>query len=453
LDTFSIAVDQLLDEQAPEPEEQDRPARSFKRHARTGKSVLLYDYGMFLYIAQRLAEHFDDVYYFHPWEGSLPVPVMDHLGSGVPGVTKVSSFWDTLNQYKPDLVVFPDVGHSDLQEDLRSRGFNVFGTSKGEVLEFDRSMLRRVLKQVGLPVPPYKVVVGIDALRKELERSTDKYIKISKYRGVCETFYHKNYKHSKAQLNKMAHTLGVLDKSVEFIVEDPLESSVEIGCEWFFTKTGYLPRGMYGYEIKNSAYCGLVCDLDEVPKALKVVMDKFLPVYHHYLVRGALSIELRVSKDGSKRYFIDPCMRFGSPPGEVLSEAYLNMGPLMMAVAEGEELEPRPRATYWAQLVLKARETVTDPLPLDFPPDLTRNLKFRNLACLDHQYYYLPLPGEQETIVGGAVGWGPLIKSAQAMALNAAEKLDSGDEVYWDLDAFEKADEQIKQGEKVGIPF
>ena len=414
------------------------------------KKVLVFDHGLFPFIAVRLAEDFGTTYYFKEWETGAPTPDDAFVGTGLPNITRVDSFFDVLMKEKPDLIVFPDVGHGDLQEYLREQGFKVFGTGKSEILEDDRVFLRKVLEKLKLPVSSYKVINGgIEELWKELEKEKNKYVKISLYRGVMETFFYENAKRSKSELDYLAYKLGILDKEMEFLIEDPIDSIVEVGAEWFFTDQGYLPAGMYGYEIKNKGYCGKIVSYGKLPGPLKVITDKFLPVYKKYKVRGALSIEARVTKD-QKSYFIDPCMRFGSPPGEVLSEAYENMSEIMTSVADGKSVLPKQRYDYAAQVMLQVREPLKTQLALNIPEKYVKSLKFRNLCRIKGQYYHLPQ--DEETVIGAAIGFGKNIKEAQDKAMEAASQMEDH-AVYFDKDVFLKADEQIKKGRRVGVEF
>lgn len=411
------------------------------------KKVVVIDHGLFPFMAQRLGESYD-AYYFKEWETGAPNPDGAFIGYGLPKVTRIDSIFDFLRLDKPDLVVFPDVGHGDWQECLKAQGHKVFGTAKGEILEDDRAFLRKLLEKLGLPVAPYKIINGgIDELRKELEKEKKKYVKISLYRGVAETFFYEDYKKSKGELDYLAHKLGVLDKEVEFIIEDPIESMVEVGAEWFFTDDGFLPKGMFGYEIKNKGYCGKIVSYDDLPKPLKVITDKFMPVYKKYNVRGALSTEVRITKD-KKSYFIDPCMRFGSPPGEVLSEAYENMADIMLSVAEGKALMPKERFRYAAQVMLQTREALKGQLVLDIPERYSKSLKFRNLCRIKGQYYHLP--SDEETVIGAAIGFGKSVEEAQYRALDAAKQMEDS-MIYYDKDVFLKTDEQLKKAELVGM--
>jgi hypothetical protein len=410
------------------------------------KKVLIHDNGLFPYLAPRLSEDFGEVFYHTECGGASPTPDKSHIGFGLENITRVDSFEECLMEDKPDLIVFPDVGDGDKQVFLRSVGYRVFGSGKGEILEQDRVFLRKCLSKLGLPVAPYKVVTnGIDSLRDELAKAKNKFVKISYYRGIGETFKHDDYdKKSKFEINRIANVCGALDSEVEFVIEDPIESDAEFGAEWFFADDGFLPVGMFGPEVKNKGYCGKVCDYKDLPKPLKLIMEKFTPLFKKYKVRGALSTEVRITKDG-KPYFIDPCMRFGSPPGEVLSEAYENMAEIMWNVAEGKSVTPKPKAKYWAQIMLQCREAATYTMPINFDPKMARNLKFRYLCKIKNQHYYLPQAGE--TIIGAAIGWGETLKIAQNMAIRAAESVEAGD-VFWDKDVFDMADEQIKKGEK-----
>ena len=166
------------------------------------KIVRIYGYGLFeCFMALRLKESFGRVELFVPWKGSYPTPIKTLIGEGLSGVVKVDNFFRDIN--KVDLFCFFDVGDGDIQDYLRSNGKRVFGTGKGDALEYDRVGFKKVLEKVGLPVAPYKVVKGIIELRKELEKDENngRWVKVSTFRGICETFQSKGIKYSQPKLD------------------------------------------------------------------------------------------------------------------------------------------------------------------------------------------------------------------------------------------------------------
>ena len=414
------------------------------------KKFLFKDHGLFLCVAQKVAREQGEAFY-HPanWENGSPTPNKDHVGYGVPGITLIDTFEDFIMEEKPDLLVFPDVGYGGEQERERRLGNKVFGTGRGEVLEDDRVFFRKILEKKKLPFAKYEVInTGIDDLRDKLKKLKDKWIKISMYRGIGETFYHKEYDNNTKQY--LAHyetTVGALDKEVDFIIQDPIPAYVKnIGIECFVTDTGYLETVLYGLENKNSAYLGKAVKYSDLPKPLRQVSDAFLPVYKKYNVRGALSMEGHVCEK-NLFFFDDPCMRFGSPPGEGICEVYSNLSDIMMNIADGKTIKAEISMPYVAEVMLQIREPGTGQLKIEFPPSQSDNVKIRNLCRIGGQYVHLM--EDKEPIIGATVGRGKSYKEAQEQALDIAKKV-KGNGVYFDPDGFEDINEQLKRMNKLG---
>ena len=68
---------------------------------------------------------------------------------------------------------------------------------------------------------------------------------------------------------------------------------------------------------------------------------------------------------------------------------------------------------------------------------------------INKRRHFLPIAGE--TIAGAACGWSDDPQEARDIAMKAAKSVKDG--VYFDLDVFDTADKQIKNGKKVGIPW
>ena len=100
------------------------------------KTVRIYGYGLFeCFMALRLKRDFRKVELFIPWKASYPTPLKTQIGEGLPGVTKITNFFDGIGDV--DLFCFFDVGDGNLQNYLRSKGKRVFGSGKAEELEYD----------------------------------------------------------------------------------------------------------------------------------------------------------------------------------------------------------------------------------------------------------------------------------------------------------------------------
>lgn len=416
------------------------------------EKCLVRDHGLFLCVAQRLAKDFGDVGYFTDWENGAPTPSMDHVGEGLPGITRVNTWEDYIEEERPSLIVFPDVGHGSMQRRERNLGNTVFGTGRGEVLEDDRIFFRKILEKKGLPVAPYDTAFSIDDLREKLKKVKDKYVKISLYRGIGETFHHKSYEYpeTKTTLAEWEKELGILDKEVDFIIEDPIKAFVEnIAIEWFFTKEGPLNRGLIGIENKNSFYLGKSIEYKDIPGSIKTVSDAFVPVFRKYDVRGAVSLEGHITED-NKFYYDDPCMRFGRPPVGSIVNSYKNFTPIAKSVAEGKLIDAEMLSKYVIEVMLQVREPGKGQIPIEFPEKYADNVIIANLCKIDGRYIHLAQ--DKEPIIGSVVATGNSIYDARDEALEIAAKV-KGPGVYFDKDGFDMIEETIKKAKRIGINF
>jgi hypothetical protein len=408
------------------------------------KTVLVRDHGLFHCLAERMARDFKEVFYFRPWEESFPLPDKYIVGQGIPGLTRVDNFEDY--QDKVDLICFFDIYSGALQEKLRKDGHRVFGTGKGEILELDRIKFREILKREGLPVIKHKVITGLDALREHLKPLKDKWIKFSKFRGIKETFHFKDYFHSRYMLDEIAVKAGVYQDLMRFIVEDPLKG-VEAAADWFVVDGKHLSAGMWGYENKDSGYIGKASTFEGLPEPIMDVCLGLEDVMGEYDVRGMVSLETRIAQDGDP-YCIDPCMRGPSPPAELMCEMYENFSEIVWGVAGGEEIEPKMKAKYGAEVLLKsdlAREAV---MAVSLKEEDREFLKFRNLCRIDGQYYHIP--GDKETLIGAAIGMGDTLEEAQGNALEMCEKVQAED-VFWNKAVFDELDDTLDKAKKIGL--
>jgi hypothetical protein len=406
------------------------------------KKAFVYDYGVFMPIAMRLAEDFGEVFYFVPWKGTYCTRDRFTIGEGVPGLTRVDSFEDYIDQ--ADVFVFPDVGDGDKQVMLRGLGKRVFGTGYAELLEQDRMLFKGVLKKQKLPVGPYKTFKGTDALSDFLRKEPGTcYIKVSTFRGNCETARFDTYLAFIPTLDRWAKSLGAYRFQMEFIVDFPIEGQ-EGGSDFFLSNGEYLPIGTYGYEVKDHGYISKAMKMTDMPDAITYVNDRMAPVYREYGICGAASSEERITKE-LVPYFTDMCARFGSPPAELICRLYKNFSQIVWAVSGGEMITPEPVAEYAAEVMISCEAARDGWVPLDYPEKLRKNVLLRNLCCLDGQFFHIPQ--DSCTSLGAAVGYGKTREAAQEQALKFAGEFGHD----FDFAVFDKVAEYLEEAKEYGL--
>ncbi|HUD83436.1 MAG TPA: hypothetical protein VMQ67_08025 [Candidatus Saccharimonadales bacterium] len=306
-------------------------------------TALVFDNGLFLPVAQRLAKTFKRVLYQTPWEKGFST-LNDHIvGDGFENVELCEDFWKVKKDV--DCWCFPDIQHAGLQLELESQGFPVWGSRNGDSIELNRVKFHRILREVGLPAPEFKMVYGLASLREHLSDKTDKYIKISKYRGTMETWHWRDKTLDSGRLDALAVKLGPFQNHMPFLVVDPIDCVVEVGGDTFCVDGQWPSLMLHGDEEKDRCYFGAVTPFDEMPDELKAIIEAFSPVLKKERYRNQFSMETR---DGR---FIDPTMR-GGLPSTASQLSASNFPEIVWAGANGELIEPDYPHPFTAEAIL-----------------------------------------------------------------------------------------------------
>jgi hypothetical protein len=411
------------------------------------KVVRIHGYGTFeIFLAHRMADEFKRVELFVPWVKSCPTPDLQWIGKGIPGVDRILSFEE--GQDEVDLFCFFDVCDGDKVDALRARGKKVFGTGrKEERLEVDRKFFKRTLAERGLPFAKYRVVKGIDSLTPILKKEKDLWVKLDvNSRGLMETFHHSDWKTSVSRIDKLAHDLGGLRDTEEFMIEEPIEAVAEPGSDTLHVNGEFIESGLVGFEDKDTGYVGRVMPIDEFPAPLKLVNDAMLLIYKKFGIRSAISAEVRITKAG-KPYYIDACQRMGNPPAASISVIYKNLPQLIWSIAGGEKIRPEFTGKYVAEVTVNAEDAKTEWVPLGIKDEDLESVKLHRSCKIGAQYFSIPFG---DMAVAQAVGVGKTREEAEMEALEASDKFQCPGKMY-DKTTFEKIDESIKKAAQYGF--
>ena len=355
------------------------------------KIATVYDYGLFVELAVKLAPFFKKVNYYCPWKSSFPQSGLAMIGDGIKGVNRIQNFYDVKEE--TSIFIFPDVYDGDLQLDLESQGYPVWGSRKGEEMELDRVAMMKWMQKNGLDVAPYEVVTGINELRKYLKTQDNVWVKVSAFRGDFESFHHeifyKNYNLSTPKLDELEYKLGAKKYKEEFVVVQSIDDCVEIGYDGYTIDGKFPTKGICGIEIKDLGYIGKFMEYSAMAKEITHFNDVVSPLLKNYGYRGFFSTELRVTRDG-KAYMIDACCRQGSPPGELYQNQYVNLAEIIWAGANGECIDPISAGTYGAEVMLHSQWADKNWLTVGFPEKIRDNVKFRNLTVINDDYWIVP---------------------------------------------------------------
>lgn len=278
-----------------------------------------------------------------------------------------------------------------------------------------------------------------------LQTDSGLWVKLSWFRGDGETFEHQGPVLSRDILNEIEMKLGPYGSLAEFVVETPIADDdgpcVEIGFDTFCADGAFPQAGLFGYEVKDSAFVASTAHLSD---RLRRTQQKLRPALKAFNYRGAFSSETRENSDGT--YFIDATCRFGSPPSELQSKMIINLGDILWGYANGEVVEPEFAARYGAQIVLRSETFAERPIAVQIDrPDRTAIHGHCNIDGVDWA-----VSMNEIAELGAALGLGDTMEEAIAEATEVAKSI-KGTGINYDSGALTKALETVHEGEQLGI--
>ena len=412
------------------------------------KTVCVADKGAFQHVAVKLSKSFGRVLYWLQGEPPFPESPRAMIGTGYKNMERITCPWPYKDEI--DLWVFPDVYNAGIAESLREEGRRVFSAGRAEELELDRLLLKEILKEVGLPVGPYKVIKGVDNLREYLQDKKDLYIKLSYFRGDFETFHHEDIALTDFWLDDLQHRLGIRKDEIEFIVESPIESACEVGRDDWNVYGRFPKYGGIGYEIKDQGIIEKV--FSEMPPIITHIDEKMRPIFEDYEYRGPYSNELRITKNG-EAYLTDMTSRCGSPPSEGQTVLYTDesYGRAFWDVAEGRIPQLEPVGECMAEIILRSPYHEKNQLPIKFPPELEPYVLLKNVAK-KKDGFFVCIPNGNGSFFGAVAGTGKTAESAIEKVQEYLDQIKTIDLEY-DSHFMEEAMEVMSAGEKFGIHF
>lgn len=378
---------------------------------------LVVDNGQFIPVARRLGEQVEKCYYWSPADRSLPVIQEAMMGDGFDEIERIESIWDVMEEV--DFFVFPDIGHASLQKYLVSLGKPVWGARGGDVLETNRGLFLKTLKDVGLEVPDHSIIKGLTNLRLFLRDKEDKYIKISKWRGNFETFHWVDWGSTESELDNLAVEFGPAKEMITFYVFDPIETDIEDGCDTYCIDGRYPSLVLKGMECKDKSYLGTMMKYDEMPEQLIEVNQKFATAMRQYDYRGFFSTEVRILDD--KFYFIDPTCRAPSPPHQLQAAMWDNYAEILWQGANGNCIDPEPNSKFGVQALLSVSRNEKEWAAVKIPDSIKDSVKCGFCCEIDGRLCFPPSP--LESMAGYLTATGDTIEEAIASLQEKAKEL------------------------------
>lgn len=410
------------------------------------KICCVYDFGLFVDVAVKLAESFGKVYYFTDWQDDFSTWNDYKIGSGLPNVIRCEKFFDIVDEC--DLFVFPDIGKGDLQEYLRRQGKLVYGSAQAEDIEIYRSRFNDMKRQLGMNEIPTQEFDSLKDMREYLEDKKNLYIKIDTFRGNMETKKFLSMKLSEPFLDKLEHEIGFIkDDGIKFLVESPISDAIEIGTDAICINGQYANKCLYGPEIKGEAYMGIFSDFNKIPQPIKDINDKMEDVLRWYGYRGPLSTEVRVTEKDKKGYFIDICARQGNPPTACELEAIENYAEAIYGAAMGIIVPLKSKYKFVCQLQIHSSWCEKEPLPIEFDEQYRQYIKFKHWTVKDTKYgktdYFIPATKPLGS-PASVVGVGQTMDEAIKMCCKIADTL-KGDGLEFRKEALYEAKEVVEK--------
>ena len=414
-------------------------------------NCLTIDYGKFTFVAEMMGQHVKRSYYHTPMEREF-VDVNDCVkGDGLKTITRIDEFMDRNFLDDLDLAIFPDIGFGSLQRFFRDRGIAVWGAMGASDLELSRTKFLKVIKGLGLSMVHSEVIVGLTNLRLYLSDHPGVWVKINRYRAVAETWKHQDMEHGRYKLDSLAVRLGPMQDKVTFIVQDTIDSDVEIGYDGWCVGGKYPSKSFSGYELKNELYLGSVLDSSKLSEPVQIVNEAMAPLLREYGYQNFIATEIRVK--GDEFYYIDPTHRMPGLTGDQLPETCENLPEVIWQGANGILIEPEFRCKFAAVATMHYKNHVPHEwFSLKIPDEVRQWFKLYHFCEADGMYHFAPSVPFECDEPGTVIGIGDTIEEAIEHVKENFESID-GEPVTVEMDGFGDLLKQIQEAEENGIEF
>lgn len=409
------------------------------------KTVLVADHGLFIPLAERLAESFGRVLYWSPYEEGFSTIRKACFGDGYNNIERCIDLWR--DKEEVDLFVFPDNDLSGIQMELVAQGYPVWGSRNAGSIELDREEFLELLDRAGLEVPSHQIIEGIAALREHLKDAEDKYIKISKWRGDLETAHWRNWELDSGLLDVWGMQFGPVGELIRFLVFDAIDTPLEIGGDTYCVDGKWPSLMLHGVEFKDKAYFGAVTKREDMPEQIRQVLEAFAPIFEHRHYRNQFSSEVRVK--GDQFWFIDPTCRGGLPSTGSQLALWNNFPEILWNGAHGVLVDPEPAGQFSMECVLTVKAEKNAWASVEFPESLKPWVKPYRSCKLGNVHAFPP------NDYGDEIGWLVAIGDTPRQTLDAMKEhvADVPDGVEAHMHSLVDVIKEIESEEEQGIEF
>ncbi len=411
-------------------------------------TALVYDYGIFYPIAERLARDYKKVYYHRPNGEAFETVAQSCLGDGHKKVHYVEDFWQIKKEV--DVFVFPDCRDGGLQVELESQGFPVWGSKMTGQLERMRGQWIDKCQELSLPMPNTEKIQGLKALRSYLSdhEGESLFVKISRYRGDMETWETKDKYQVQNKLDYLALRFGPLQEAITFYVQQPVETKIESGGDSYNVWGQYPDEVILGYERKAESYFATVKKAKHMPPEVWGPMRAIEPTLAEKRYANFISSEIRVGEKES--FWLDPCFRAPSPAGEEQLEMYKNFGEIVYRGAQGELVQPKWLAKFCGEAVISYCGDRDSWKSIVVPEDVQRWVKLYACAYYDGAFHFPP--SQEPEAIGCAVGLGDTPQEVLDHLKEIEEALKE-QPVELHIEPMNALFREVETAEKAGLPF
>jgi len=409
-------------------------------------TAVVFDHGMFLELALRLGRDLKKVYYATPWETAMSRYESRVIGDGYEEIERVEDIFDVIE--KVDFAVFPDVHHGGMQLYFERQGIPIWGARRGDRLELNKLMFKRLQAELGMNHADYDVIEGVEKLREHFKKEKDRWIKITpQYRGNVESSHHEDYLSSRGFLADVSQQFGLFQDHIKFLSEKPIKAKLESGLDTYCVDGKHPKVAIQGYEAKDMAYFAAVQQYNEIPEEVTLPNEYLWPILKRERFRQFLSTEVKITDDGES-FLLEPTCRLPSPAGEEQMELYGNIAEIIAEGAKGNLVEPELTGQFACEAMVEHNGDEAFPRELTIPKGVRKWVKLYNTAKVGNRLWI----GPGSTIIGAVVGIGDTPDEALEHLKSNAAELD-GQPLTIRVEAIAPLLEQIGHAEEQGVKF
>lgn len=362
------------------------------------------DYGIYFPVAERLSRDLKQVYYHIPGSEAFETFANGSRGYGALKVQMLESFWKIKREI--DVFVFPDAGgaqYSELQLELESQGFPVWGSKEAADLERKRGNWIEKCEELGLPMPKTHRIKGItNAWLFYIEHEGEEFfVKVSRWRGDMETWKMSERAQVRNKLDLLRLKWGPMAEEMVLYIQEKIDTDIEGGADTYFVGD-YPDKVILGYEKKGESYFGVVKARKDMPPEIWGVNEKAVELLRSFGYCNMVSTEVRVK--GEESSWLDPCFRFPSPAGEEELEVYKNFSQIVVSGANGELVQPEIDEEFCGEAVISYTGDKEGWKSFTVPEEVKQWVKL--YACVYHDGAYHFNPQADCDALGCAVALG-----------------------------------------------